>query len=168
MPWVSVSSRDVSGCCGSVGRSFDCSSAVKNEFLQCGSHRRRGFNLWVGKIPWRRAWQPTPVFLPGKSHGKRSLTGYSPWGCKESDMTKATERTCGGLLTGSQGPGCSPGPSCWSQCRENFHELLASLRLGYCSSRHVMSPGHFPWQASHAGHPPLIVHRGRCDCLFCN
>ena len=43
---------------------------------------------WVGKIPWRRKWQPTPVFLPGESHGRRSLVGYiSPWGHKESDMT---------------------------------------------------------------------------------
>ena len=39
-------------------------------------------------IPWRRKWQPTPVFLPGKSHGWRSLVGYSPWGCKESDMAE--------------------------------------------------------------------------------
>ena len=39
-------------------------------------------------MPWRRKWQPTPVFLPGKSHGWRSLVGYSPWGRKESDMTK--------------------------------------------------------------------------------
>ena len=39
-------------------------------------------------MPWRRAWQPTPVFLPGKSHGQRSLEDYSPWGCKESDMTE--------------------------------------------------------------------------------
>ena len=51
---------------------------------------RHGFNLWVRKIPWRRKWQPTPVFLPGKSNGQRSLAGYSPWGCKESDMTKMT------------------------------------------------------------------------------
>ena len=42
---------------------------------------------WVEKIAWRRKWQPTPVFLPGKSHGQESLMGYSPWGCKESDMT---------------------------------------------------------------------------------
>ena len=41
--------------------------------------------FWVEKIPWRRKWQPTPVFLPGKSHRQRSLVGYSPWGCKESD-----------------------------------------------------------------------------------
>ena len=43
---------------------------------------------WVGKIPWRRKWQPTPVFLPEKSHGQRSLVGYSPWGRKESDATE--------------------------------------------------------------------------------
>ena len=39
------------------------------------------------KIPWRKKWQPAPVFLPGKSHGQRSLAGYIPWGCKELDMT---------------------------------------------------------------------------------
>ena len=43
---------------------------------------------WVGKIPWRRKWQSTPVLLPGKSHRQRSLVGYSPWGRKELDMTK--------------------------------------------------------------------------------
>ena len=45
------------------------------------------FDPSAGKIPWRRKWHPTPVFLPGKSHGQRSLAGYSPWGCKELDMT---------------------------------------------------------------------------------
>ena len=54
------------------------------------SVKRRGFDSWIGKIPWRRAWQPTPVFLPGESHGHRSLAGYSPWGSKESDLTEAT------------------------------------------------------------------------------
>ena len=46
------------------------------------------FNLWVGEISWRREWLPTPVFLPGEFHEKRSLTGYSPWGHKQSDMTE--------------------------------------------------------------------------------
>ena len=46
------------------------------------------FDPWVGKIPWRRKWQPTLVFLPGESHGQRSLVGYSPYGHKESDMTE--------------------------------------------------------------------------------
>ena len=50
--------------------------------------QKPGFDPWVGKIPWRRKWQPTPVFLPGESHGRGSLVGYSPWGCKESDTTE--------------------------------------------------------------------------------
>ena len=49
---------------------------------------RPGFNPWVRKISWRRKWQPTPIFLPGKSHGQRNLVGYSPWGRKESDTTE--------------------------------------------------------------------------------
>ena len=52
--------------------------------------KRRGFNSWVRKIPWSRARQPTPVFLPGESHGQRSLTGYSPQSCKELEATEAT------------------------------------------------------------------------------
>ena len=59
---------------------------VKNLPMQ--ENTRLGFNPWVGKIPWRKAWQPTPVFLPGESHGQRSLVGYSPRDCKESDTTK--------------------------------------------------------------------------------
>ena len=46
------------------------------------------YNPWVRTIPWRREWQPTPVFLPGEIHGHRGLTGYSPWGHKELDMTE--------------------------------------------------------------------------------
>ena len=66
---------------------------VKN-CLQC-RHKRCGFNTWAGKVPWRRAWQPTPVFLPGESHGQRSLMGYSPQSCKESDITETTSHACG-------------------------------------------------------------------------
>jgi len=53
--------------------------------LQCW---RPGFDPWVGKIPWRRAWQPMPVYLPEEFHGQGSLGGYRPWDCKESDMTE--------------------------------------------------------------------------------
>ena len=61
--------------------------SVKESTCQC---RRHGFDPWVGKIPWRRKWQLTAVFLPGESHGQRSLGrgGHSPWGCKESDTTQ--------------------------------------------------------------------------------
>ena len=58
------------------GKEFAC---------QC---RRGGFDPWVGKISWRSAWQPTPVFLPAEFHGQRSLAGYSPWGHKELDRTE--------------------------------------------------------------------------------
>ena len=50
--------------------------------------RKTWFNPWVRKISWRRKWRPTPVFLPEKSHGQRSLVGYSPWGHKELDRTE--------------------------------------------------------------------------------
>ena len=46
------------------------------------------FDPWIGNISWRRKWQPAPVFLPEKPHGQKSLVGYSPWGCKEFDMTE--------------------------------------------------------------------------------
>ena len=62
---------------------------VKNPPANVGDIRH-GFDLWVEKIPWRRAWQPTPVFLPGGSHGRRSLAGYSPQGHTESDTTEVT------------------------------------------------------------------------------
>ena len=60
----------------------------KEPACQYRSHKRRGFDPWVGKIPWRRTRQPTPVFLPGESHGLRSLVGCSPRGHKESDTTE--------------------------------------------------------------------------------
>ena len=59
--------------------------------LQCG---RPGSYPWVGKTPWRRAWQPTLVFLPGESHGQWSLGGYSPWGHKEPDMAERLSLSC--------------------------------------------------------------------------
>ena len=64
---------------GASGKEFGC---------QCRRCKRQGFDPWVGKIPWWRAWQPTAVFLPGTFHGQRSLVGYSPWGHKEMDMTE--------------------------------------------------------------------------------
>ena len=57
----------------------------KESTCQC---RRLQFNPWVGRIPWRRAWEPTPGLFPGEFHGQRSLADYSAWGCKESDTTK--------------------------------------------------------------------------------
>ena len=62
----------------------------KESARRCRRCKRHGFDPWVGKVSWRRRWQPTPVFLPRESHGERSLAGYSPWGHKESDTTEVT------------------------------------------------------------------------------
>ena len=60
----------------------------ENSLANAGDIKDTGFDSWVMKIPWRRSWQPTPVFLPGESHRQRSLAGYSPWGLQESDTTQ--------------------------------------------------------------------------------
>ena len=59
----------------------------KESWCQCRRYKRCGFDPWVGKILWSRAWQPTPVFSPGKSRGQRTLAGYSPCSLKQSDTT---------------------------------------------------------------------------------
>ena len=64
---------------------FPGGASGKESACQC---RRPGFDPWVWKIPWRREWLPTPVFLPEEFHRLISLVGYSPWGCKELDMTE--------------------------------------------------------------------------------
>ena len=57
---------------------FPGGATGKEPACQCMRQKRCSFHPWVRKIPWRRAWQPTPVLLPGESHGQRSLAGYSP------------------------------------------------------------------------------------------
>ena len=73
--------------------------------------QRPWFDPWIGKILWRREWLPTPIFLPGQSHGQRSLVGYSPWGREESDMTEQHthsvlgtphQKSCSGQVTRGQ------------------------------------------------------------------
>ena len=58
---------------------------MKNPPASAGDIRNMGSIPGSGRFPWKRAWQTTPVFLPGELHGQRSQAGYSPWGCKESD-----------------------------------------------------------------------------------
>ena len=65
---------------------------LKNLPANAGDARDVSLTSGLGSSPWRRAWQPTPEFLPGESHGQRSLVGISPWGCKELDRTEVTEQ----------------------------------------------------------------------------
>ena len=67
---------------------FPGGTVVKNPPINNRRWKRHEFDPWFAKIPWRRKWQPTPVFLSEIFHGQRSLAGYSPMGHKESDMTK--------------------------------------------------------------------------------
>ena len=62
---------------------FPGDSVVKNLPAYTGD----GFHPWIGTIPWGRKWLPSPVFLPEKFHGQKSLEGFSPWGCEESNIT---------------------------------------------------------------------------------
>ena len=64
----------------------------KESTFQCRRRKRCGSDPWVRKSPWRRKWQPTPVFLPGKSQGQRNLVGYSPWGSKRVGHDLMTEK----------------------------------------------------------------------------
>ena len=75
----------------SVNMGFPGGTSGKEPACQYGRHKRHkicGFTPWVRKIPWRRAHQPTPGFLPRESYGQRSLVSYSPWGCKKLDTTE--------------------------------------------------------------------------------
>ena len=86
----------------------------KRTHLQGRRHRRFGFHPRVGKSPWRREWQPTPVLLPGESNGQGSLAGYSPWGCKDT-----TEQLC------------LPGSPSRSSCTGHIR--------GRCQEQHLLS-----------------------------
>ena len=77
--------------CSLPFRASQMAQVVRNMHEEYRRLRRCGFHPWGRKIAWRRKWQPIPVFLPGKFHRQRNLEGYSPWGCKESDMI---EHTC--------------------------------------------------------------------------
>ena len=126
---------------------------------------RPGFDPWVGKIPWRRKWQTTPVPLPGKSHGRRSLVGYSPRGRKELDTTERLHfhflfilylrasqealvvkkppvnagdiRDAGSILGLGRSPGGAHGNPFQYSCLENPHGQRSLV--GYSSQSHKES-----------------------------
>ena len=105
---LTVGGEDKRECCGFWSRlgDFPGGSDGISVCLQC---RRPRLNPWVRKIPWRRKWQRTPIFLPGESHGWKSLAGYSPWSCKSrtrlSDFTFTFREEMLGVRSGRNGGG---------------------------------------------------------------
>ena len=77
-----------------IHEGFSGGTSGKEPACQCRRLKRCRLDPWVRKIPWRRAWQPTPVFLPGESHGQRSLAGYSPWGHRVGHNWSDHMHTC--------------------------------------------------------------------------
>ena len=105
-------------------------------------HKRHRFDPWVGKISWRRKWQPTPVFLPGESCGQRSLVGYSSWGHRDLNLTeqlssssnsnklqiKSVWKTCLGFCLWNTVPSCS--------CAKLDTESLIIVKFGSVGGSH--------------------------------
>ena len=103
-------------------RGFPGDTSGKEPNGQCRRCKRCGFDPWVGKIPWRRAWQPTPVSLPRENRGQRSLAVYSPWGCIESDTTEVTS-----MHTGSYRVHVLNQEPQGGQCLTQRYRLLATI-----------------------------------------
>ena len=116
--------------------------------LQCRRLKRHGFNPRIRKIPWRRKWQSTPVFLPGKFHGQRSLVGYSPWDCKELDTTEQLSMHAPSLdsslasidITGI--PVCKSDKKTKRKKKKNYHVALGPSTLSTWKAFHAFIWSH--------------------------
>ena len=114
-----------------LGRAFQVAQRLEST-CQCRRHKTCMFNPWVGKIPWRRKWQPTPVFLAGEFHEQRSLVGYSPWGHKELDMTEQLSAHIGKTLANSQGEKTLWGKHTPMISPKNFFQSFVMLLKALC------------------------------------
>ena len=121
------------GCFGFLFLFWPCHAfLVAQTIKNLPARKGPGFNLWVRNFPQRSEWMPTPVFLPGESHGQRSLPGYSPWGSKELDMTEQLTEVyhvaCGMMPQ----RGIKPGPLQWK------HRILITRHQGTLSIRFLI------------------------------
>ena len=128
----------------------------KESTCQC---RRPEFDPWVGKMPWRRAWQPTSVFLPGEPHGQRNLAGYSPWILTKSDITEQLSRAqhCGPLINFFHETELIPGiwyeyrNARWGQAWESAKSaLLEKVLLSFLQYRVPFPFSNFKLNSTHS------------------
>ena len=138
---------------------FPGSASGKEPTCQCRRHKRRGFNSWVGKVPWRRAGQPTPAFLPVEFNGQMSLVGYSPWGRRAghnwSDLAHIHARSWCNLWWSSH---CSRRITTSSQSRSgafNTTPLKICLRL-FLSVQKNSQMSRLHW-TDHRGRPLMLL-----------
>ena len=135
---------------------FPDGSAVKNP-PECRRRRRHRFDPWVRKIPWRWKWQPTPVFLPGKSHGQRILTGCSSRGCRESDMAELLSRHKRAVLEGFPWWLSGKEPTCQYR-RLRFDSSVGKILWEReCQPPAVFLPGKSQGQKNLAGYSPRVA-----------
>ena len=138
-------------------KGFPGGTVGKESASQCGRCKRHEFDPWVEKIPWRREWQPTPVFLPGRPHGQRSLVGSSPWGHKESDTT---ECVCVNEYIHTQ---------LFRKVKDTASEQVSALGMGWTEAVSHEAPRLCLWgQGYHIGFlrkvletPPLVCPKER-------
>ena len=151
------------------------SASGKEPTCQRRRRKRSGFHPWVGKIPWRRRWQSTPEFLPGKSLGQRSLAGCCPQGRGELNVTEATQHTCtrtrnrqcplGRLTRWSPDPSLKP-----TFTSESFRsEVEASFDCdgSKARSRHFQHPhpGHSPKWLLSRPHTAVVKPRSQSHLI---
>ena len=142
---------------------FPGGASDKEPACQCRRCKRCRFDPWIRKISWRRAWQPTLVFLPGEPHGPRGLVGYSPWDHRESDVTRwPTHTHTHEFTTVSNHLSCIHAEllqSCLTLCHPVDHSLRDSSDHGILQARILESvcqslfQGILPTQGSNPGLP---------------
>ena len=136
-------------------RTSQVALVVKNPPANAGNTRDAGLIPGLGKIPWRRTWQPTPVFFPGRSHEQRSLADYSPWGRKESDPTENLLKTWHSLVS------VSKFIQSWKHHHNHIIKHVRDTRKFPCSHLKSISPSPSPRQ-------PLICFPLTWDVIINN
>ena len=123
-----------------------------------------GFESWIRKIPWRRAWQPTPVFLPGESHGQRSLVGCSPRGCKKSDTAEMTSMPACLWFSHGQWTPKHRRPSRIMEAHSRPLFVFFLLRIKSSNKFRETSPGRRRACCTSLGGRSCVISEQRCQC----